>query len=78
MNHFIITGGEGFIGSMIKESVLGVSCDIKSGQDILNETLLDSCTLTAYRIFHCTALISVPESFEQKDACYRTNSEKII
>lgn len=75
MNQFIITGGEGFIGSRIRESVLGISYDIKSGQDILNEELLDKSTQTTSGIFHCAALISVPESFEQKNIYYRTNVE---
>ena len=37
ISKYLITGGEGFIGSKIVEKVGGYSFDLKSGQDIFNK-----------------------------------------
>ncbi|MES2985732.1 MAG: NAD-dependent epimerase/dehydratase family protein [Patescibacteria group bacterium] len=70
---YIVTGGEGFIGSKIKLEVDGISYDIKSQQDILDQELLEVSSAETFGIFHCAALISVPESMEKPDMYYKTN-----
>ncbi len=36
MKKYLVTGGDGFIGSKIVTEIGGISFDIKSGHDILN------------------------------------------
>lgn len=75
MSKLVVTGGEGFIGSKIVESLGAISYDLKSGEDILDsENLQDACEGTD-GIFHCAAKISVPESFEKTEEYHRTNVE---
>lgn len=70
---YIITGGEGFIGSRIVKSLNGYSYDIKSGLDILNQTKLIESTENSDGIFHCAAKISVPESILMPDVYHEVN-----
>lgn len=71
----LVTGGEGFIGNKIVESLNAISYDLKSGEDILDsENLMDACK-GVDGIFHCAAKISVPESFEKTRKYHRTNVE---
>ena len=73
MKKYIITGGEGFIGSKILSKTDGKSFDLKSGQDILNGELFKTESAGYDGIFHCAAKISVPESIQQPDEYYRNN-----
>jgi UDP-glucose 4-epimerase len=73
MNTYLVTGGEGFIGSRIVEKTAAQSFDIKSGHDILDEAALAQAVSGTKGIFHCAAKISVPESFLKKDEYERTN-----
>lgn len=75
MDKCLITGGEGFIGGRIREKLGGNSYDLKSGLDILDRQKLVENSKDALGIFHCAALISVPESFLKRDEYYRTNVE---
>ncbi len=75
MSKYLITGGEGFIGSSIVREVSGISYDIKSGSNILDKKLLEKETEGVQGIFHCAAKISVPESISKPDEYYETNVE---
>ncbi|MEN9604783.1 MAG: hypothetical protein RJB39_468, partial [Candidatus Parcubacteria bacterium] len=75
MSIYIITGGEGFIGSKITRKVNGQSYDLKSGLDILNTSLFAEHATGMDGIFHCAAKISVPESIAHPDEYHRTNVE---
>jgi len=75
MSKYLITGGEGFIGGAIVSEAGGMSFDIKSGFDILDEKQLPENVRRCRRIFHCAAKISVPESVSMPDKYYRTNVE---
>jgi UDP-glucose 4-epimerase len=73
MSQYLVTGGEGFIGSRIAKEVGAISYDIKSGKDILDETKLRTATTDCKGIFHCAAKISVPESIQKPNEYYTTN-----
>ena len=75
MSRYLITGGEGFIGSKIVSEINGVSFDIKSGLDILNEEQLMHAVGGIEGIFHCAAKISVPESVALPKEYHRINVE---
>lgn len=75
MKKYLITGGEGFIGSKIIKQTDGVSFDLKSGQDILNGEQLATAGDNITGIFHCAAKISVPESVEKPQEYFTTNVE---
>ena len=75
MHNYLITGGEGFIGSKIKKCTSGKSFDIKSGLDILDTTQLEIASQGAPGIFHCAAKISVPESIMRPEEYYRNNND---
>ena len=70
---YLITGGEGFIGSKIVSKTTGISYDIKSGQDVLDGRSLNNIATSVEGIFHCAAKISAPESITLPDEYYRTN-----
>jgi len=78
---YLVTGGEGFIGSKLVQKTSGLSFDIKSGYDILDTKKLQkeiasiASTGDAGGIFHCAAKISVPESIQFPEEYYRTNVE---
>lgn len=75
MSKYLITGGEGFIGSRIVQKTGGIPYDIKSGFDILNERLLEKKAIGIDGVFHCAAKISVPESISKPYEYYRINVE---
>lgn len=75
MNKYLITGGQGFIGSNIVEKSSGVSFDVKSGFDILDQNRLQAEIVGVRGVFHCAAKISVPESFKLEKEYYRVNVE---
>lgn len=80
-NQCVVTGGEGFIGSKITEKTRGISYDIKSGYDILDDKKLALIVSPAKYIFHCAAKISVPESIQKEEEYYLTNvtgTKKVI
>jgi UDP-glucose 4-epimerase len=70
---YIITGGEGFIGSQIVKLVRGEEYDLKSGKDILDQEALLESLVDTEAVFHCAAKISVPESVEKPDFYYLNN-----
>lgn len=72
---YLITGGEGFIGSKIVQEISGTSYDLKSGSNILDKDLLKNKAQNMVGIFHCAAKISVPESLLLPDEYYKTNVE---
>ena len=73
MSKYLITGGEGFIGSKIVKNVGGFSFDLKSGLDILDQSQIDNAVTDMTGVFHCAAKISVPESISLPDLYYKTN-----
>lgn len=78
MKKYIVTGGEGFIGSKIASKTSADSFDLKSGKDILNTKQFDeviSAVDSIAGIFHCAAKISVPESVQKPDEYYLNNVE---
>jgi UDP-glucose 4-epimerase len=75
MKKYLITGGQGFIGSKIITKTGGSSFDLKSGQNILNTDQLTGACNDMTGIFHCAAKISVPESVEKPDEYFKTNVE---
>lgn len=70
---YLITGGEGFIGSKIVKEIDGIAYDLKSGFDILEEDRITDALKGKAGVFHCAAKISVPESFEKPEEYYSTN-----
>lgn len=70
---YLITGGEGFIGSVITSKVQGSSYDIKSGLDVLNFEELSLAISNSKGVFHCAAKISVPESIQKPKEYYTNN-----
>lgn len=75
MSKYLVTGGEGFIGSRILHATGGISYDIKSGSDILNKELLQEAVKDIDGIFHLAAKISVPESLFAQKEYYEANVE---
>lgn len=73
MQKYLITGGEGFIGSKITSKVNGTSYDIKSGFDILDKNKFAGAAANVDGIFHCAAKISVPESFQLRQDYNQVN-----
>jgi UDP-glucose 4-epimerase len=72
---YLVTGGEGFIGSKIVERLNCESYDKKSGQDILDKERLSKAFEDLDIIFHTAAKISVPESQEKSAEYYSVNVE---
>jgi len=75
MSNYLVTGGEGFIGSRIANATNGISFDLKSHLDILNQEKIKIAATHAKGIFHCAAKISVSESVSIPDIYYKTNVE---
>lgn len=73
MKKYLVTGGDGFIGSSIAKAIGAEVFDIARGQDILNKEQIIKATKDVDGIFHCAAKISVPESFEKADEYYAVN-----
>jgi UDP-glucose 4-epimerase len=73
MKKYIVTGGQGFIGSKIVKKVDARSYDLKSGQDVLDQGSFKAASAGCDGVFHCAAKISVPESVKQKDEYYKNN-----
>lgn len=73
MKKYLVTGGDGFIGSSIVKAADATVFDIARGQDILNKEQIIEAAKEFDGIFHCAAKISVPESFEKTDEYYAVN-----
>lgn len=74
MSTYLVTGGEGFIGGRIASKTNAKTYDLKSGKNILNKEVLSGELSDDIKgIFHCAALISVPESFEKTREYYENN-----
>lgn len=73
MGKYLVTGGEGFIGSRIVRNTGGEAFDLKSGKNILDETLLSQAVSGVSGMFHCAAKISVPESIQFPEMYFETN-----
>lgn len=73
MSKYLITGGEGFIGSRIVQETSGTPYDIKSGFNILDKELLKEVVKDVRGIFHCAAKISVSESISMPNEYHETN-----
>ncbi len=73
MKKYLVTGGDGFIGSSIAKATGAEIFDISRGQDILNLEQLTGATKNIDGIFHCAAKISVGESFEKTDEYHAVN-----
>ncbi|HEY4511694.1 MAG TPA: NAD-dependent epimerase/dehydratase family protein [Candidatus Paceibacterota bacterium] len=71
--NYLITGGDGFIGSKIATNVNGKSFDLKSGSDIFDTEKLKRACEGVDGIFHCAAKISVPESMEKPKEYFHIN-----
>ena len=70
---YIVTGGEGFIGSKIVVKTGANSFDLKSGQNVLDTGQFRKACTEAGAIFHLAAKISVPESIQKPDEYYQNN-----
>jgi len=70
---YLVTGGEGFIGSRIVERLNCESYDKKSGQDLLHYANFSKALKGINVVFHTAAKISVPESQEKPDKYYEVN-----
>ena len=75
MSHYIITGGQGFIGSRIVAATGGHSFDMQAGDDILDVGRLSRAFEGAVGVFHCAAKISVPESVAKPEMYHTVNVE---
>lgn len=75
MSRYIITGGQGFIGSKIVAATSGRSFDLKSNLDIRDKAKLAEYVWGMDGVFHCAAKISVPESFKMEQEYHSTNVE---
>lgn len=73
MQPYLVTGGQGFIGSKIIKKINGTSYDVKSHLDILDTQTLLPFVENCSGVFHLAALISVPESIEKPEEYYQTN-----
>jgi len=73
MKKYLVTGGDGFIGSSIAKATGAEVFDIAHGKDILNKEDIIKAAEHVDGIFHCAALISVPESFEKSDEYHSVN-----
>ncbi len=70
---YLVTGGDGFIGSHIAKATNAEIFDINRGQDILNKNQLLQATQNVDGIFHCAAKIIVSESFEKSEEYHEIN-----
>jgi UDP-glucose 4-epimerase len=73
MEKYLVTGGDGFIGSKLAEYIGGISFDVKSGNDILDKNKLSEACNGVSGIYHCAAKISVTESIQKPDEYYENN-----
>ena len=73
---YVVTGGEGFIGSALVASLLHDGHEvsiIEKRDDIRNPSSLDVVDSSTDGIFHLAALTSVGDSFESPDEYYDVN-----
>lgn len=75
MSTYLITGGQGFIGSKIVAATGGKSFDLRSGLDVRDRAKLAEYVWGMDAVFHCAAKISVPESFKMEKEYHSTNVE---
>lgn len=72
---YLVTGGNGFIGSKIVERLNCKSYDKSLNQDILNKEKLAEALKDIDVVFHTAAKISVPESQEKPEEYQKVNVE---